>query len=130
AAIPNCVAAAMMPIVATHSDRTGERCLHIATASFVAAIGFLACALVHSPAWIVLFISIANAGLLSAHGPFWPLPSKFLSGTAAAGGIALINSLSNLSGFVGPYTIGLLNTASADFRSGFLVLALVPLAGM
>ena len=66
----------------------------------------------------------------AAHGPFWPLPSKFLTGAAAAGGIGLINSLSNLSGFAGPYAIGLLNSASGDFRTGFLLLACVPLAGM
>ena len=66
----------------------------------------------------------------SSHGPFWPLPSKFLSGAAAAGGIALINSLANLSGFAGPYAVGLLNQASGDFRTGFLLLAFVPLAGM
>jgi ACS family tartrate transporter-like MFS transporter len=129
-AIPNFVAVITMVIVAAHSDRTGERCLHIAAASAVAAVGFLGCALVRSPAFAVMFLSLATAGLLSAHGPFWPLPSKFLSGSAAAGGIALINSLANLSGFAGPYAIGLLNGASGNFRSGLLLLALVPLAGM
>jgi len=129
-AIPNFVAVIAMVIVAVHSDRTGERCLHIAAASSVAAAGFLGCALVRSPALSVMFLSIASAGLLSAHGPFWPLPSKFLTGSAAAGGIALINSLANLSGFAGPYAIGLLNGASGNFRSGLLLLALVPLAGM
>ena len=123
-AIPNLVAVIAMVIVAAHSDRTGERCLHIAAASAVAAVGFLGCALVQSPVFAVIFLSLASAGLLSAHGPFWPLPSKFLTGSAAAGGIALINSLANLSGFAGPYAIGLLNGASGDFRSGFLLLAL------
>jgi ACS family tartrate transporter-like MFS transporter len=129
-AIPNLVAVIAMVIVAAHSDRTGERCLHIAAASAVAAVGFLGCAFVQSPAFAVMFLSLAAAGLLSAHGPFWPLPSKFLTGSAAAGGIALINSLSNLSGFAGPYAIGLLNGASGNFRSGLLLLAFVPLAGM
>jgi ACS family tartrate transporter-like MFS transporter len=129
-AIPNLVAAVAMVIVAAHSDRTGERCLHIAAASGATAVGFLGCALVRSPALAVMFLSLASAGLLSAHGPFWPLPSKFLTGAAAAGGIALINSLSNLSGFVGPYSLGLLNNTSGDFRTGLLLLAFVPLAGM
>jgi ACS family tartrate transporter-like MFS transporter len=129
-AIPNVVAVVAMVIVASHSDRTGERCLHIATASAVAVVGFLGCALVRPPALAVMFLSLAAAGLLSAHGPFWPLPSKFLTGAAAAGGIALINSLANLSGFAGPYAIGLLNNASGNFRSGLLLLAFVPLAGM
>jgi MFS transporter, ACS family, tartrate transporter len=129
-AVPNLVAAVAMVIFAAHSDRTGERCLHIAAASAVAAVGFLGCALVRSPVFAVVSLSLAAAGLLSAHGPFWPLPSKFLTGAAAAGGIALINSLANLSGFAGPYAIGLLNSVSGDFRSGLLLLALVPLAGM
>ena len=129
-AIPNLVAVVAMVLVAAHSDRTGERCLHIALASAVAAAGFLGCALVQSPVLAVLFLSLASAGILSAHGPFWPLPSKFLTGAAAAGGIALINSLANLSGFAGPYAIGLLNSASGDFRTGLLLLAFVPLAGM
>ena len=114
-AIPNLVAVIAMVIVAAHSDRTGERCLHVAATSTVAAFGFLGCALVTSPAFAVMFLSLAAAGCLSAHGPFWPLPSKFLTGAAAAGGIGLINSLSNLSGFVGPYAIGLLNSGSGDF---------------
>jgi MFS family permease len=129
-AIPNLVAVMTMVIVAAHSDRTGERCLHIAAASALGAAGFLGCALVRSPVLAVMFLSLAAAGLLSAHGPFWPLPSKFLSGAAAAGGIALINSLANLSGFAGPYAIGLLKGSSGDFRSGLFTLAFVPLAGM
>ena len=100
-AIPNLVAVIAMVIVAAHSDRTGERCLHIAAASVSPLSDFWVC-----PRAItgvsVIFLSISAAGLLSAHGPFWPLPSKFLSGAAAAGGIALINSLANLSGFAGP----------------------------
>jgi len=129
-AIPNIAAAVVMVMVASHSDRTGERYMHIAAVSAVAALGFLGCALVHSPVLSVMFLSIAAAGLMSAHGPFWPLPSEFLSGAAAAGGIALINSFANLSGFAGPYAIGLLNGASGNFRSGLILLACVPLGGM
>jgi MFS family permease len=129
-AVPNLVAAIAMVIFAAHSDRTGERCLHIAAASAVAAVGFLGCALVKSPVFAVIFLSLAAAGVLSTLGPFWPLPSKFLTGAAAAGGIALINSVANLSGFAGPYAIGLLKSVTGDFRSGLLFLALAPLAGM
>ena len=129
-AIPNLIAVVAMVLVANHSDRTGERFLHIAAGSAIAVLGFLGCAIVRSPVIGLVFVSVAFAALLSSHGPFWPLPSKFLSGAAAAGGIALINSLSNLSGFAGPYAVGLLNEATGDFRSSFLVLALAPLAGM
>jgi D-galactonate transporter len=128
-AIPNLAAAVAMVAVAVHSDRTGERCAHIASVSAVAVAAFVGCALVHSPAAKIACLSLASAGLLSAHGPLWPLPSKFLTGAAAAGGIALINSLANLSGFAGPYAIGLLNRASGNFTSGFLLMALAPLAG-
>jgi MFS transporter, ACS family, tartrate transporter len=128
-AVPNLAAAVAMVMVGAHSDRSGERLLHIAASASVAAFGFLASAYLHSPVLIVLALSLAAAGLQSSHGPFWTLPSLFLSGRAAAGGIALINSLANLSGFVGPYVIGLLRGASGDFHSGLLLLALVPLAG-
>jgi ACS family tartrate transporter-like MFS transporter len=129
-AVPNLVATMAMVIFAAHSDRTGERCLHVVAASAIAAVGFFGSALVKSPVFAVMFLSLAAAGLLSVHGPFWPLPSKFLTGAAAAGGIALINSVANLSGFAGPYAIGLLNSISGDFRSGLLLLALAPLAGI
>jgi ACS family tartrate transporter-like MFS transporter len=128
-AIPNLVAAIAMVIVAAHSDRTGERCVHIAAISAVSAVGFLGCALVRSPVLAVIFLSLA-AGGISAHGPFWPLPSMFLTGAAAAGGIALINALAALSGFAGPYAVGLLTGAGGNFRNGLLLLAFVPLAGM
>ena len=128
-AVPNLIAAVAMVLVGAHSDRTGERVLHIATAAITAASGFLASAYLHLPVLAVLALSLAAAGLLSSHGPFWTLPSTFLSGRAAAGGIALICSVANLSGFIGPYVIGLLKGASGGFHSGLLLLALVPLAG-
>lgn len=77
----------------------------------------------------MLALSIAMVGQRSATGPFWVLPSTFPTGSAAAGGIALINSISNLSGLVGPSVIGLLKGASGSFHSGLLLLGLVTLAG-
>ncbi|MFO0836879.1 MAG: MFS transporter, partial [Phycisphaerae bacterium] len=129
-AVPNLVAAVAMVAVAAHSDRTGERCLHMASASAAAFVGFLAAAFLESPPLVVAALSLAAAGTLSAHGPFWPLPSRFLSGPAAAGGIALVNAIANLSGFVGPWVIGWLNGVSGDFHTGLLVLAFVPLVGV
>ena len=128
-AVPNLVAAVAMVLVGAHSDRTGERLLHIVASATTAGIAFLASAYFHSPLLIVLALSLAAAGLLSSQGPFWTLPSAFLSGSAAAAGIALINSVANLAGFVGPYVIGLLKGASGTFHSGLLLLAIVPLAG-
>jgi len=118
-----------MVVVGAHSDRSGERLLHVAATATLAAIGFLVSASFHSPVGIVLGLSLAAAGLLSSHGPFWPIPSTFLSGSAAAGGIALICSIANLGGFIGPYVIGLLKRASGGFESGLVLLALASFAG-
>ena len=128
-AVPYLVAAVAMVLVGGHSDRSGERLLHIAAPATAGGFGFLASAYLHSPGLTVLALSVAAAGLLSTQGPFWSLPSAFLSGSSAAGGIALINSVANLSGFIGPYVIGLLRGATGSSHSGLLLLALVPLAG-
>jgi hypothetical protein len=94
-----------------------------------AAAGFLASAWLHSPVGVVLALSVAAAGLLSSHGPFWQLPSSFLSGSAAAGGIALIVSIANVAGFLGPYATGVLRGVSGSYSLGLVALALVSLAG-
>jgi ACS family tartrate transporter-like MFS transporter len=128
-AVPNLVAAVAMVLVGAHSDRSGERLLHISASATAAAVGFAGSAYLHSPVLVVLALSVAAAGLLSSHGPFWPLPSVFLSGSAAAGGIALIVSVANLAGFIGPYVMGLLKGSSGSFYSGLLGLALASLSG-
>jgi ACS family tartrate transporter-like MFS transporter len=128
-AVPNLAAAVAMVLVGAHSDRTGERLLHVVGAATVAAAGFTASALFQSPVLMVLALSVAMAGLLGSHGPFWPLPSMFLSGSAAAGGIGLICSIANLGGFLGPFAMGVIKDASGGFRAGLLALALISLAG-
>jgi ACS family tartrate transporter-like MFS transporter len=128
-AVPNLAAAVAMILVGASSDRSGERLLHVAGSAVAAAAGFLASAWLHSPVGVVLALSVAAAGLLSSHGPFWPLPSSFLSGSAAAGGIALIVSIANVAGFLGPYATGVLRGVSGSYRLGLVALALVSLAG-
>jgi ACS family tartrate transporter-like MFS transporter len=128
-AVPNLVAAISMVLVGAHSDRTGERLLHIAGTAAAAGVGFLVSAYVHSPVAVVLALSVAAAGLLSSHGPIWPIPTTFLSGSAAAGGIALMCSVANLAGFAGPYIVGILKGNSGSFQSGLVLLALASLAG-
>jgi len=110
-------------IVGAHSDRTGERYLHIAAPAFVGAVGMAASAYVHSPIVGVLALSIAAAGIWSAVPVFWSLPTAFLTGTAAAGAIALINSFGNLAGFVGPLIIGRVHDATGSYSVGLLVVA-------
>jgi ACS family tartrate transporter-like MFS transporter len=76
----------------------------------------------------MLALSIAAIGTLAAMPIFWSLSTSFLSGAGAAVGIALINSIGNLAGFVGPYLVGWIKTATGDFSWALLTLALGPLA--
>ena len=127
-ASPNFVAAIAMVAIAAHSDRTGERCVHIAACSLVAAAGFLVSAYVASPLFALLGLSLAAIGINGRYGPFWALPTLFLGEEAAAGGIALINSLGALAGFVAPYTIGIVYDVTGSFQDGLLFLALLLMA--
>ncbi len=122
-AIPYMAAAVAMVIVGARSDRTGERRLHIAASAGVGAFGMIASAYVHSPVIGVLALSIAAVGVWSAVPVFWSLPTTFLTGTAAAGAIALINSLGNLAGFVGPFVIGRVHDATGSYTASLLVVA-------
>jgi ACS family tartrate transporter-like MFS transporter len=68
-------------------------------------------------------MSVATIGLYGSKPAFWPLPSTFLSGTAAAGGIAMVNSIGNLGGFLGPYVVGWIKDSTQSYASGLYFLA-------
>ncbi|HLK60218.1 MAG TPA: MFS transporter [Chthonomonadaceae bacterium] len=121
--IPYFCAAVCMMVIGLHSDRTGERRMHVVGSCCLSAFGMALAAYMHSPAMAVLAFTVAAMGLWSTLGPFWALPTAFLSGTAAAGGIAFINSVGNLGGFVGPYTMGALKDKTHSFAVGLLALA-------
>jgi MFS transporter, ACS family, tartrate transporter len=123
-ALPFLTAAVVMVIVAKHSDSTGERRWHLALSAFAGAIALVASAAARTPSVSLLAISIAAAGVSSTAGPFWTLPAEFLEGTAAAGGIALINSTGNLAGFVGPSVVGLIRQATGSFAGGLITMAI------
>jgi ACS family tartrate transporter-like MFS transporter len=123
-ALPYVVASVGMVVVGAHSDRTGERRWHIAAPALVGAVGFAASAAFQHPVLALASLSVAALGIWSALGPFWTLPTAFLSGTAAAGGIAFINSIGNLGGFAGPWALGLIKQATGSFAPGLLLLAL------
>lgn len=137
-AVPYLVATVVMVVVGHHSDRTGERRWHVAGSMFAAVIGFFVAAKIQNPVVGLTALCIAWSGLKSAQGPFWAIPPVFLSGTAAAGGIALINSVANLGGYFGPwltgrlekmtgsYTAGLQMSAACLLASGLLALTLRP----
>jgi len=104
--VPYLVAGAAMILVGRSSDRSGERKGHVAFSGLVAASGFACAALAQNPWLAMLGLVVALAGQKSTLGPFWALGTAYLSGTAAAGGIALINSVGNLGGFFGPKLVG------------------------
>lgn len=84
-----------------------------------------------NPVWVLLGLSVAALGGYAALPVFWPLPTAFLSGTAAAGGIALVNSIGNLGGFAGPYILGWLRDTTSGFTIGlFFLAAIVAVAGL
>lgn len=123
-AIPFTFAAVAMWFVGRHSDRSGERILHTAVPAFVAALGLIiALYFGESPYVMLIGIVVLAIGVFGAIPTFWTLPPTFLTGAALAGGIGLINSFGNLSGFVGPYLTGWLKDLTGDFTIGLLVVA-------
>jgi ACS family tartrate transporter-like MFS transporter len=122
-AIPYAVAAVGMLLVGRSSDRSGERYLHLALPAVVGAVGFLATTRAQGPVMLVAGMSLAAFGVLGWLGPFWALPTAFLREEAAAGGIALINSMGAVGGFVGPYAIGEIKQRTGEFGPGLMFLA-------
>jgi MFS transporter, ACS family, tartrate transporter len=122
-AIPYAAAAIGMVLVGRSSDRTGERYLHLALPALAGAVGFLAATRTGSTGLLIAALSLCAFGVLGWLGPFWALPTAFLREQAAAGGIALINSMGAFGGFVGPYLIGNIKERTGEFAPGLLVLA-------
>jgi len=112
-----------MLLHAHSSDKRHERFLHAALGGLLIAIGFGGAALISNPVLRVMFFGLVIVGSNSLLAPFWCLPSMVLSGSSAAVGIALINSLGNVGGFLGPYLIGFLKDMTGGTRGSFLVLA-------
>jgi ACS family tartrate transporter-like MFS transporter len=123
-ALPFVVALVGMVLVGRHSDKTGERKWHVAICALVAAAGLLLAVMFQdSVPMLVLAFTLSQLGQRSLLAVFWAIPPIFLAGTAAAAGIALINSLGNLGGAVGPTVVGWLRGSSGNYTSGLLVLA-------
>jgi MFS transporter, ACS family, tartrate transporter len=101
AALPYACAVVGMTLVAAHSDRTGSRRRHLAFAASLASVGWVIRALWPTPAGTLLGWCVAQTGMMAMLPTFWTLPPTFLQGAAAAGGIALINSVANLGGWWG-----------------------------
>ena len=127
AMLPYIVATVAMILWSRRSDRHNERKLHSAIPLGVAAVALFAAGLISNPAIAIGLISIALAGLYSFKSPFWALPTLFLSRSTASVSIAVINSIGNLGGFVGPFMIGVVkgSSSSATGALGFLSALLV-----
>ena len=129
-AIPYFVAAVAMVLAARHSDRSGERRWHAAVAALAGALGLIV-ATVYSDNTVIAMaaLSVATAGILTTFPIFWSLPTAMLGGAAAAAGIALINSVGNLAGFVSPYLVGAIKDATHSTANGIYLLAASLVAG-
>jgi len=127
AAIPYVIAAIVMVVVGASSDRTGERRYHVGLPLLAGSAALVLSATTTHPVLALLTLTLAAAGIWGALGPYWALPTTYLSGTAAAGGIALINSIGNLGGFFGPSMIGWVRQQTGSFSLALLVLAAAPL---
>jgi D-galactonate transporter len=123
AAAPSVMAIVGMVLIGVHSDRTGERRWHVAGPAFLAVVGWMMVALAPTKWLFVVGLGIASTGMKSMLPTFWSLPTAFLSGAAAAGGIALINSVANLGGFLGPFVIGHVKDRTGSFTDGLLLVA-------
>jgi D-galactonate transporter len=124
-AVPYAVAAIGMVAVGRHSDRTGERRWHIAVSAIVGGAAFAASAFVHGLIPSLVTLSLAMLGLASMLGPFWTLATSLMSGIGAAAGIALVNSVGNIGGFVGPNIIGYVRETTHSFSAGLIVVGAV-----
>ena len=127
-AIPYVIGTVGMILWSFSSDRRRERRWHFIVACIVAAVGLTAAGWLGSSYWAIAAMSLATIGLYGSKPAFWPLPSEFLSGTGAAAGIALVNSIGNLGGFAGPSVVGWLKDATGKYTAGLYFLALCALA--
>lgn len=106
-----------------HSDRTGERREHVGLALLIAALCIGGSTVVDNPIGKMILFSVAGFGIYGAQPCFWALPTTFLSGPAAAAGIAAVNSLGNLSGFFGPYVMGRIKDSTGSYAIGLLAIS-------
>ncbi len=122
--IPWCMAAISMVVVGRHSDKTGERGWHIAIAGLVGASAFALSAVpAISGVLGLMALTLAASGVNASVATFWSLPTGFLSSTAAAAGIAWINSVGNLAGYVSPFLVGKIRDATHSMFYALLLLA-------
>ena len=112
-----------MVLWARHSDRTGERKWHVVAACLLACLGLVLAGFAGTVVAVLAALTLVNIGISSSKPPLWSMPTMFLSGSAAAAGIATINSIGNLGGFVGPAMIGWIKEQTGSFNGGLYFVA-------
>lgn len=127
AAVAPLITIPIMILYGRSSDARREQRWHVAVASGFFSLGLILLSFKLSPVLVVAAMTIAIAGRWSVIGPFWGLPTAFLTGTAAAGGIAMINSIGNLGGQAGPVILSWFADASGSYSKGLRVLAVLVL---
>jgi MFS transporter, ACS family, tartrate transporter len=127
-AVPYIVGAIGLLAWGYSSDRFNERRWHLIVASLLAGGGLICAGLVGSSYWALAGMAAATTGIYGSRVAFWPMPSMFLTGTAAAGAIALINATGNLGGYIGPFVVGWIKDSSKSFEAGLYFLAACAIA--
>lgn len=122
-AVPPTVSVLAMVLWSRHSDRSGERTWHVVLACIAAAVGLVVASGASGVTGLIAALTLVNIGISCAKPPLWSMPTMFLSGTAAATGIAAINSIGNLGGFVGPAMIGWIKDQTGSFAGGLYFVA-------
>ncbi|WP_024514734.1 MFS transporter [Bradyrhizobium sp. Tv2a-2] len=124
-AVPPTIAVVAMILWARHSDRTGERTWHVVLTCLLAAIGLGLAGPATGVAAVLAALTLVNIGVSASKPPLWSMPTTFLSGSAAAAGIATINSIGNLGGFAGPAMIGWIKDRTGSFAGGLYFVAML-----
>jgi MFS transporter, ACS family, tartrate transporter len=111
-----------MMLNSAHSDQSDERPLHVAVPLLISGVGFFGCAVLREPILAVFFLALVPIGHCAAYGPFWSMPSRFLTGAPAAAGIALVVTIANVGGLVGPTIIGVMKDRFGTHGPAFMLL--------
>jgi len=113
----------LMLLNSAHSDRTDERPWHVSIPLLIMGVGFFGCALLRQPILAMFSLALVPIGHCAAYGPFWSMPSRFLTGAPAAAGIALVVTIANVGGFLGPTVIGAIKDRFGTDAPAFMLLA-------
>ena len=128
-ALPYAAAGLAQFLWGRHSDIKGERIWHTALPSLMSALAFALSAALQAPLMVLIALAFAAIGICATLAPFWAMPPRFLSGRGAAAGIAAINAVGNLGGFIGPYAVGWALQVTGSYAGGMAILSLSLLIG-